>query len=102
MPWQLQPWVRRQVPGPAFGFASTVLKVILQKTHAKKRWLERKAAIDVPVLRDARPIDRELSEAKRHVRGVNDDVVTARVREHQLRGQCRVTEVVRKECPPGL
>ena len=99
---QLQPWMRRRVPAHAVACASTVLKVILPEMHSKKRWLERKSAIDGPVRRDAGPIDRLLSGAERDVRGVDDDVVTARIGGHHRRGQCRVTEVVREECTPRL
>ena len=102
-PWQLQPWMRRRVPARAFASACTVLKMILPETHSKKRRLERTTAIDDgPVRGDAGLFDRQLSGAGRHVRGVDDDVVITRIREHHRRGHCRATEVVREECTPGL
>jgi hypothetical protein len=94
--------MRRRVPAPAFACASTVLKVILPEMHSKKRWMERKSAIDGPVRRDAGLIDQQLSGAERHIRGVDDDVVTARIGGHRRRRQCRATEVVREECTPRL
>ncbi len=102
-PWQLPPWTRRRVAARALTRTCTVLKVILPETHTKKRGLERRTAIDDgPVRGDAGPIDRQLSGPGRHVGGVDDDVVTARIREHHRRGQCRATEEVREECTPGL
>jgi hypothetical protein len=99
---QLQPSMRRRVPAPACADASAVLKVILAEMHSKERWLERKNEIDGLVRRHAGPFDRQLSGAERHVRGVDDDVVTARIGGHQRRGQCRATEVIREECTPHL
>ena len=81
----------------------TVLKVILGEAHAKRRVLERSTPIDTcPVNGGARPIDRRWNWAGQQVGGVDDAIVTTRIREHHRRDEPRVTEVVREECTPGL
>src|SRR3989442_249922 len=88
----------RRGPAGALSRACAVLKVILGETHAKRRVLERTTPIATrPVNGGARPIDRQWSWAGRQVTGVDDDVVTTRIREHQRRDGCPVTEVVREE-----
>src|SRR2546426_915259 len=80
----------------------TVLKVVLAEAHAERRQLVRTPPIDSsPVNGGARRIDRP-SWAQRHGRGVDDDVLIVRFREHHRRDKCLATEVVREECPPGL
>src|SRR5438105_3724285 len=93
-----QPWMPRRVPTGALSLARPVLKVLLGETHATRRVLERTTPIGTrPVNRGARPINRQWIWARRHVRGVDDDVVTARSREHHRRDECPVTEVVRED-----
>ena len=80
---QLQPSMPRRVAAGALSRAGTALKVILGETHAKRRVLERTTPIHTrSVNGGARPIDRQWSWAGRQVRGVDDDVVTTRIREH--------------------
>src|SRR3989442_7182795 len=93
----------RRGPAGALPRARTVLKAILVETHAKRRVMEGPMPNDTcPVNGGARPIDQRSSWAERQVRGVVDDVVTARIREHHRRNERSLTEVVREECTPGL
>jgi hypothetical protein len=77
--------------------------MMLAETHATRRALERTIPIDTrPTSGGARPIARQWNGAGRPVRGVDDDVGTARVPEQHRPDECPVPEVVREERPPGL
>jgi hypothetical protein len=87
--------------GRTFACACTAAKVILPETP-ENRLLERRTAIERAMRRDARRVDRQLTGTEQPVRGVDNDVVTARIGELHWRDQRRVAEVVREECTPGL
>jgi len=93
----------RRVPAGALARALTVLKMIVTETRVDNRVLERTTPIDIRcVTEGAHRIDRPRSWAGPQVRSIDDDVVTARIRECHRRDECPVTEEVREECPPGL
>src|SRR5207245_9699067 len=92
----------RRVTAAALAPFCTVLKLILAETRAQGRGLERTPPInDRSVNGGAGRTDRR-NWAKRQGRGVDDDVLIVRIREHYLRDKCLATEVVREECTPGL
>jgi hypothetical protein len=65
-----------------------ILKVILAETHADGRWLERTPPIDAPPVNGGtRRIVRRMW-ANRYVRGVDDDILVVRIREHHRRDKC--------------
>jgi hypothetical protein len=92
----------RRGPAAALERAWTVLKVMVSETHAKGRVLERTTPLDTrSVNGGARGINRR-SWAERQVRGIDNDVVIGRIREHYRRDKCLVAQVIHEECTPGL